>query len=112
METTATFDKATDEFILHTPTVTATKYWPGDLGLTSNHAVVMARMIINGKDYGPQPFMVQIRDRETHLPMPGIELGDIGSKIGYESKDNGYMILNHYRIPRTNLVRYIHNHTS
>jgi len=29
IETTATFDKATDEFVLHTPTLTATKYWPG-----------------------------------------------------------------------------------
>jgi acyl-CoA oxidase len=58
LETTATFDKETDEFIIHTPTITATKYWPGDMGLMSDHALVMARLIIEGKDYGVQPFIV------------------------------------------------------
>jgi acyl-CoA oxidase len=33
LETTATLDKATDEFVIHTPTIKATKYWPGSLGL-------------------------------------------------------------------------------
>ena len=42
IETTATLDKATDEFIIHSPTVTSTKYWPGALGLTANHAIVHA----------------------------------------------------------------------
>lgn len=44
--------------------------------------------------------MLNIRDRATHLPMPGIEVGDIGSKIGYASKDNGYFIMKNVRIPR------------
>lgn len=83
METTATFDKETDEFIVHTPTITATKYWPGDMGLFSNHALVMARLIIEGKDHGVQPFIVQTRDRDTHMPMPGCQMGDIGPKHGY-----------------------------
>lgn len=42
MQTTATFDKATDEFIIHTPTIKAYKFWPGSLGRDSTHAVVMA----------------------------------------------------------------------
>ena len=29
LETTATFDPKTDEFIVHSPTVTSTKFWPG-----------------------------------------------------------------------------------
>ena len=29
LETTATYDPATQEFILNTPTLTATKWWPG-----------------------------------------------------------------------------------
>ena len=48
METTATLDKQTDEFILHTPTITATKFWPGSLGVSATHAVVFAKMIIDG----------------------------------------------------------------
>ena len=47
LETTATLDKTTDEFIINTPTITATKYWPGDLGMFSSHAIVFARMIID-----------------------------------------------------------------
>jgi acyl-CoA oxidase len=32
LQTTATFDKDTDEFVIHTPTLTAAKWWPGDIG--------------------------------------------------------------------------------
>lgn len=31
LETTATYDKDTDEFIIHTPTFKAAKFWPGNL---------------------------------------------------------------------------------
>lgn len=58
VETTATFDKANDSFIINTPTVSATKYWVNELGLFSNWAIVIAQLIIDGKSYGPHPFMV------------------------------------------------------
>lgn len=29
LETTATYDPKTQEFVLHSPTITATKWWPG-----------------------------------------------------------------------------------
>jgi acyl-CoA oxidase len=29
---------------------------------------------------------------ETHRPLPGIEVGDIGPKFGFAAKDNGYCI--------------------
>lgn len=71
LETTATFDVKTDEFIIHTPTKTATKWWPGELGRWANYALVMAKVVIPGKNgkskgYGSAPFIVQLRDRETH----------------------------------------------
>jgi len=66
LETTATFDKNTDEFVITTPTLTSTKWWPGDMGRFANYALVMARLIIEDdgekNDYGPMPFLVQIRD--------------------------------------------------
>jgi acyl-CoA oxidase len=74
------------------------------MGLHANHCVLYAQLIIEGKSYGVQPFFVQIRSRETHLPLPGFELGDIGPKLGYSSKDNGYMRIDNVRIPRENLV--------
>jgi len=65
LETTATLDKTTDEFIINSPTTTSTKFWPGDLGMYSSHAIVFARLIIDSVDYKVQPFMVQLRDLNT-----------------------------------------------
>ena len=58
LETTATYDISTDEFVMHTPTETATKWWPGDMGLFCTHAAIYANLIIDGKKYGVMPFMV------------------------------------------------------
>lgn len=63
LETTATLDLKTDEFIIHSPTVTSTKYWPGGLGRWANHALVFARCIVEDNDYGVASFIVPIRDQ-------------------------------------------------
>jgi len=34
--------------------------------------------------------MVQLRDQETWKHRPGVKTGDIGPKLGYDSKDNGW----------------------
>lgn len=78
LETTATLDTRTDEFVIHTPSIKATKVWSGGLGLFANHAVVFARAIANDNDYGVMPFFVPIRDMETHKTLPGVEIGDMG----------------------------------
>lgn len=36
--------------------------------------------------------------------MPGVKCGDIGPKIGYITKDNGYLSFDKVRVPRTNLL--------
>ena len=104
LETTATLDMKTDEFVIHSPTVTSTKYWPGGMGLWANFAVVFAKCKVEENNFGVQPFLVQIRNYEDHLPMKGIKVGDIGPKIGYNSKDNGWLILDQVRIPRKNML--------
>ncbi|GAX78870.1 hypothetical protein CEUSTIGMA_g6309.t1 [Chlamydomonas eustigma] len=104
LETTSTYDVKSQEFILHSPSLTATKWWPGGLGKTATHAVVMARLIVEGKDYGPHAFILQLRSLETHLPLPGIKVGDIGPKYGYGGVDNGYMSMEYIRIPRENML--------
>ena len=100
LETTATYDAAAGVFVLETPTVTATKWWPGGLGKTTTHAVVMARLLLHGVDRGQHAFVVQLRDLDTHAALPGIELGDIGPKMGYDRTDNGYLVLRGVRVPR------------
>lgn len=75
------------------------------MGKFSSYGAVYCRLIIDGKSHGVFPFMVPLRDPVTFEPLPGIEMGDIGPKFGYNSKDNGYMILKNVRIPRTNLFK-------
>lgn len=78
IESTATFDHETDQFIIHSPSLTSAKYWPGGIGFSASHTILMARLIINGEDYGVHPFMVQLRSLEDFKPLPGIEIGDLG----------------------------------
>ncbi len=99
LRTIATFDKASQSFILNTPTLQSMKWWPGTLGKVANYALVYAQLIIDGKEYGVHSFMVQIRD-ENHQPLPGIELGDLGPKLGDHANDTGYMRMKDVKIPR------------
>ncbi|XP_078699304.1 peroxisomal acyl-coenzyme A oxidase 1-like [Branchiostoma floridae x Branchiostoma belcheri] len=104
LETTATYDPITQEFVIHSPTLTSTKWWPGGLGKTSNYATVMAQLYTQGKCYGPHNFMVQIRSLEDHRPCPGVTLGDIGPKMEGNANDNGFARFDHVRIPRENML--------
>merc|ERR1712025_458300 len=56
-------------------------------------------------DYGVQPFLLQIRDRDTHKHMPGVKTGELGPKFGYQNKDNGWMTLDHVRVPRNMMLQ-------
>eukprot|EP01100_Stratorugosa_tubuloviscum_P001023 TRINITY_DN122_c0_g1_i2.p1 TRINITY_DN122_c0_g1~~TRINITY_DN122_c0_g1_i2.p1 ORF type:complete len:670 (+),score=329.37 TRINITY_DN122_c0_g1_i2:54-2063(+) len=104
IETIAVYDKTTKEFILNTPTLTAIKWWPGGLGKTANYTIVYARLIIDDKDYGVHSFNLPIRSKYDHSTLAGIELGDIGPKLGFDAVDNGYMKLTNVRIPLENLL--------
>ena len=104
LETTATLDLDADEFIIHSPTLTSTKYWPSALGFSASHAIVMANLIIKERNYGMQPFIVQLRSLDDYSLMPGVETGDIGLKMGLNSSDMGYAVFTNLRIPRTHLL--------
>ena len=108
LQTTVTYDPVTKEFIINTPSLEATKFWPGGLGKTANTIVLYARLISNGKDHGVQAFIVQIRDFETHLPLQGIYVGDIGEKLGFRQSDNGFIQFDNFRVPKSSLLdRYV-----
>ncbi|KAG5457669.1 MAG: hypothetical protein BJ554DRAFT_2259, partial [Olpidium bornovanus] len=89
LETTATFDEAADQFIIHTPRVEATKWWIGGAAQSATHSCVFARLIVRGVDYGVKSFIVQLRDRRDFSLLPGINIGDIGKKMGRDGIDNG-----------------------
>ncbi|KAF5284747.1 hypothetical protein FQA39_LY04472 [Lamprigera yunnana] len=104
LETTATYDANTEEFIINSPTLTSYKWWPGGLGHTANYAIVVAQLYTGRKCYGVHPFIVQLRDVETHKPLPGIKIGEIGCKLGMNTTNNGYLGLENVRIPRTQML--------
>ncbi|XP_061253389.1 peroxisomal acyl-coenzyme A oxidase 2 isoform X4 [Bos javanicus] len=104
LETEATYDAATQEFVVHSPTMTAIKWWPGDLGRSATHALVQAQLICSGARQGMHAFIVPIRSLDDHSPLPGITIGDIGPKMDFEHTDNGFLKLDHVRIPRENML--------
>ncbi|XP_043934744.1 peroxisomal acyl-coenzyme A oxidase 2 [Protopterus annectens] len=104
LETTAVYDASTQEFVINMPTVSAMKWWPGDMGRSATHAVVFAQLYTQGKCHGMHPFIVQIRSLEDHSPLPGVMVGDIGPKMAFEQVDNGYLMLSDVRIPKENML--------
>lgn len=52
LETTATLDRKTDEWVIHTPSIKAYKFWPGGLGRSATHAVVFASLRVDENNYG------------------------------------------------------------
>ncbi|KAL2802823.1 acyl-CoA dehydrogenase/oxidase [Aspergillus granulosus] len=115
IELQARWDPSTKEFTLHSPTLTACKWWNGSLGRTANYAIVVAQLFLpkmgmNTKDkpeyvsHGPHLFVVQVRDLKTHQPLDGVVIGDIGPKFGYDTIDNAYMLFDNFRIPHSALL--------
>ncbi|KAJ8865835.1 hypothetical protein PR048_033357 [Dryococelus australis] len=104
LETTAHYDPKREEFILNSPTLTSYKWWPGGLGQTANYAVVVAQLYTQGVRRGIHPFIVQLRDEDTHKPLSGIKIGEIGTKLGMNATNNGYLGFENVRIPRENLL--------
>ena len=92
-------------FDLHSPTLTSLKWWPGGLGHTATHAVVYANLIIKGRNKRVHAFMVALRNLDDHKPLEGIEVGDIGPKLGYNSMDNGFARFTHVKVPREHACR-------
>lgn len=74
------------------------------VGHSANYAIVVAQLFSQEKCHGIHPFIVQLRDEETHIPLPGIKIGEIGSKLGMNSTNNGYLGFNNVRIPRGNML--------
>ncbi|XP_018305714.1 probable peroxisomal acyl-coenzyme A oxidase 1 isoform X1 [Mycetomoellerius zeteki] len=104
LETTATYDSETKEFVLNSPTLTSYKWWPGGLGHTANYAIVVAQLYTKGECRGIHAFIVQLRNENTHEPLPGIKIGEIGTKLGMNATNNGFLGFENVRIPREHML--------
>lgn len=103
LETTATYDPSTGEFVIHSPTESARKDYIGGAAAHARVAAVFARLITRGEDHGVHCFLVPIRD-ENADDLPGVTTSDCGYKGGLGGVDNGRIMFDRVRIPRENLL--------
>merc|ERR1711962_1391341 len=103
METTATYDKATKEFIINTPHPLAQKYWITNGAIHAKHIVVFAKLLIDEKNEGLHGILVRIRDNDMNV-MPGVTVEDMGHKMGLNGVDNAKLSFDQVRVPRETLL--------
>ncbi|GFG67890.1 acyl-CoA oxidase [Mycobacterium kubicae] len=107
LETTATYDAETQEFVVNSPTPTARKDYIGGAAETATIAAVFAQLITteDGKpvNHGVHCVLVPIRDAEGN-DLPGVTTSDCQYKGGLPGVDNGRIVFDHVRVPRENLL--------
>ena len=102
LETTAVYDHANRELIVHSPGIAAGKEYIGN-AMHSRVAAVFCQLIVNGESHGVHAVVVPIRD-EHHLVLPGIRVEDNGYKMGLNGVDNGRLWFDNVRVPVENLL--------
>ena len=103
IETTATYDPATQEFVIDTPVERARKEFIGNAACHGRMAAVFAQLKVDAESHGVHTFVVPLRDEEGNL-MPGVEIEDCGAKLGLNGVDNGLIWFRSVRVPREALL--------
>ena len=103
METTVTYDEKSKEFVVNSPTTLSQKYWITNGAIHANYALVFGQTIVKGKNEGVNSFIVPIRDKKLQQ-MAGVEISDMGYKLGLNGVDNAALKFNNVRIPRVNML--------
>ncbi|GAB3488883.1 acyl-CoA dehydrogenase [Amycolatopsis cihanbeyliensis] len=103
LRTTATYDPGTQEFVINTPDQAARKDYIGNAARDGRMAVVFAQLITEGGSRGVHAFLVPIRD-ERGRPCAGVRISDCGRKAGLNGVDNGRLVFDEVRVPRTALL--------
>ncbi|TCC41082.1 acyl-CoA dehydrogenase [Kribbella speibonae] len=101
--TTATYDEATGEFVVHTPSAAARKDYIGNAARHGRMAAVFAQLIVGGESHGVHCLLVPIRAADGSA-LPGVTLSDCGPKLGLNGVDNGRIVFDQVRVPREALL--------
>lgn len=100
--TIATYDPATQEFVIETTSEDAGKDYIGNAAVHGELAVVFARLEVGGEERGVHAFVVPIRDGGE--PCAGVRIEDDGLKMGLNGVDNGRLWFSGVRVPREALL--------
>ncbi len=103
LETTATYDPATDELVIATPGPSARKDYIGGAARDARVAAVFAQLVVGGEDHGVHCVLVPVRDGSGE-PCPGVTIEDCGPKAGLRGVDNGRLSFDGVRVPRSALL--------
>lgn len=103
LETTATYDAETQEWIIHSPTWTAGKNYIGNGACHGRLATVFAQLETAGERHGVHAFLVPLRDDDGQT-WPGVRIEDNGPKMGENGVDNARIWFVNVRVPRTALL--------
>jgi acyl-CoA oxidase len=101
--TTATFDPASDEIVVHSPVPAARKDYIGNAARDGRLAAVFAQLVVEGESRGVHCVLVPIREADGSTT-PGVTIEDCGPKLGLSGVDNGRLSFDHVRVPRTSLL--------
>ena len=75
LETTATYDPETQEFVIHSPTPNSRKDYLGGAAESAHLAAVFAQLITRGENHGVHCIVVPIRDDNGNT-LPGVTITD------------------------------------
>lgn len=107
LETTATYDPGTQEFVIHSPTPTSRKDYIGGAAQSATMAAVFAQLITHQDgapvQHGVHCLLVPIRDDDGN-DLPGVTTSDNDYKGGLPGVDNGRIMFDNVRVPRENLL--------
>lgn len=109
LETTATYERTTGEFVLNTPHAAARKFMPNTSPTGGpKTAVVAARLIMDGNDQGVFLFLTPLSD-DAGLPMPGVEIRRL-PQTATAPVDHCVTSFDHVRLPQEALLQSDHGH--
>ena len=108
VHTTATYDPATGEFVVDTPTESARKDYIGNAARDGRMAAVFVQLWTapageTPTRHGVHAVLVPLRDEAGNV-LPGVEITDDGHKEGLNGVDNGRLAFHGVRVPRENLL--------
>lgn len=103
IETTATYNHKDLTFTIHTPNEYARKEYIGNTADHGEMVTVFAKLIIDGKDYGVNAFIVPIRDKNKNV-LPSVRIEDCGHKMGLNGVDNGIIYFDNVVIPHEDML--------